>query len=272
MTQRYTQQEVEQIFEDHGFILQDVYTNNHSPMCATCSCGSSTRITLKNILHNQHCLACRGIKTRQQLALSQEYVADQFTKRGFVLLSQYTNSQIKLKCQCPNGHIVWLQWANFSQGHGCSICAYLKNGQNEQGSKHHNWNPDREAVNHRQKTTRQYCDLLKRCKNRLGTERESLPIDDLDYSAKELMEHIEAHWNYTIVSNGPWAIDHILPIKAFHDHGSYDPKVINALDNLMPRSQHDNCEKSDWYREEDFLQYRARHNIVGQPRNKENLS
>lgn len=269
---KYTQQEAEQLFEDHGFVLHDVYINTHTPMNALCSCGTKTRTALHSVLHGHHCAFCKESNMRQQFALSQKYVAEKFAKRGYTLLSQYFNCFTKLQCKCPNGHLFTIRWNDFNKGVGCAICARFLHGHNEQGDKHYRWNPDRIAVLRVQKVAHQHRELLRRCRKQMGTAHESDSIEELGYSAKELREHIEAHWNYAFVQNGPWAIDHILPIKAFHDHGIFDAQVINALENLMPRSQHDNSEKKDWYREEDFLQYCAKHNIVVQPSNKEILS
>ena len=56
--------------------------------------------------------------------LTYEYVKEQIESEGYKLLStEYINNKIKLKIQCPKGHIFYMSWANFKVGNRCSICS-----------------------------------------------------------------------------------------------------------------------------------------------------
>jgi hypothetical protein len=57
--------------------------------------------------------------------LTQEYVEQAFSERYWSLQDKYINSKTKLKCCCSNGHIVFIRWNDFSQGHGCIYCSNL---------------------------------------------------------------------------------------------------------------------------------------------------
>lgn len=85
--------------------------------------------------------------------------------------------------------------------------------------------------------------LLNNTVKRLNTKKDAETIKLLGYSAIELKEHIESlfldgmSWdNY-----GKWHIDHIKMLSTFDKDTPID--VINALSNLRPLWESDNCSK-----------------------------
>jgi hypothetical protein len=97
---------------------------------------------------------------------------------------------------------------------------------------------------------------------RLGTSKEGRTHEILGYSAVQLDSHLRAFPMYAYLQGtNTLAIDHVLPVKAFIEHGIVEPKIICALDNLQVLSRSENSEKNDWYLEEDFLAYCQKHGI-----------
>jgi len=83
----------------------------------------------------------------------------------------------------------------------------------------------------------------------------------LGYDYKQLQEHITGHPNWEKVKNKKWHVDHILPIKAFLDHGISDLKIINALGNLRPLGAKANLCKNAKYNKDDFQKYLERKGV-----------
>lgn len=69
--------------------------------------------------------------------------------------------------------------------------------------------------------------------------------DALGYSKDEFVAHIESKFEdgMSWSNHGEWHIDHIRPISDFLASGIFDPKVVNALDNLQPMWAKDNLSK-----------------------------
>lgn len=61
--------------------------------------------------------------------LTQEYVEEKISERGFTLLSDYVSAHVKMDIECPTcGNIFNQTWANFNAMHGCNYCANINNG------------------------------------------------------------------------------------------------------------------------------------------------
>jgi hypothetical protein len=88
-----------------------------------------------------------------------------------------------------------------------------------------------------------------------GRVKDNKTASILGYDYKQLQKHIESHPNWDNVKNNIWHVDHIFPIKAFLDHSIYDFKIINALDNLQPLSQHANNVKGAKYSTVEFVNW-----------------
>ena len=55
--------------------------------------------------------------------LTYEFVKSKFEEEGYELLStEYRGAHSVLKCMCPSGHIVWLNWQKFKHGRRCKYC------------------------------------------------------------------------------------------------------------------------------------------------------
>jgi hypothetical protein len=189
----------------------------------------------------------------------------QFGLQNYTLLYRYTGSKVKMRVQCPKGHIVSLSWSSFQNGHGCIICGHEKQAlaNSEQvGSKNHRWKPDRNQVLQNKEVYQQQVNMLKSVLRRSGTSKEGHVHAILGYSAQQLLGHLQSFACYTyLCAIGDLAIDHIFPVKAFLEHGIKNPAIICALSNLQPLSKTENSEKHDLYTDEEFQQYCIKHNI-----------
>lgn len=195
--------------------------------------------------------------------LTQHFVEKLFQERGCVLLDVYINSRNKVKYKCNCGSISFILVPQFVRGQRCANCHTRNNRKDEQ---HYRWNSNRQQVESTRCAAIRHKDLLHGVLLRLGQPKEDHTHVVLGYSAKELLTHLQKFPTWPIVSQGRWNIDHIFPVKAFQDHGIYDPYFICALDNLQPLSANENRTKNDKYSEQDFLLYCKKHNLAVQQR------
>lgn len=76
----------------------------------------------------------------------------------------------------------------------------------------------------------------------------------LGYNNIDLKNHIKKHPDWSNIS-GNYHVDHIFPIKAFIEHGIFDPSLINCLDNLRPMKPDDNLHKQGTYDKDEFRKW-----------------
>lgn len=114
-------------------LLEDNYINNRTTMKYKCSCGNISHIKFYNFQQGKRCKKCAGCEKP-----SDETINKCFKQRNFILLeNSYINCQLKtLKYQCPQGHVGYISWNNFSRGNGCGQCAK----ENKCGKNNYNWN------------------------------------------------------------------------------------------------------------------------------------
>lgn len=262
MSVKYTQDQVKNIFANSGCELLSPYYSAREPVQYMCSCGTISFISVDNFVHGQRCKKCGYQKSAKVQGLSQEYISQYFKMYSCVLLDIYINNRTLVKYRCSCGNISFIRFEAFQTGHRCKSCGSIKISTTHSGEKHWNWNPDREQVQLYKEIRERQKDVLKSCLKRLGTIKEGHTHEILGYSAVELDNHLRSFPMYAYLQDThTLAIDHILPVKAFIDHGIKTPRIICALDNLQPLSRSENCEKNDWYLEEDFLAYCQKHDI-----------
>jgi hypothetical protein len=55
--------------------------------------------------------------------LTYDFIKTKFADEGYELLSEvYIEAHYKLKYKCPEGHIGYINWNGFQQGHRCPVC------------------------------------------------------------------------------------------------------------------------------------------------------
>jgi hypothetical protein len=258
----YTHEQVKNIFANAGCELLSQYYTAREAVQYRCSCGTISFISLEHFLQWRRCKKCGQQKSIQKRTLSQEYVTQYFKEHGCELLDLYVNNLQKLKYRCSCGNIAVITFSHFQQGKRCWGCRNDRISKAQSKENHYNWNLNRSQIEQNKEIKTQQYALLAACLRRLGTLKEGHTDEILGYSASDLNNHLRSfpHYNY-LEATGTLAIDHVLPVKAFIEHGIIDPAIICALDNLQPLSKSENSEKNDWYLEEDFIAYCQKHNI-----------
>lgn len=198
---------------------------------------------------NSGCSKCSKIESSLKQKLTLDQVASFFEENGCILLEKkYVNAHRKMKYICLCGHISEINYNNFKNGRRCKGCAV----KNISGKNNYGWIEDREEHELR-KRTRCFCySTIKRC---LNSNKKKSSYCYLGYQPKDLIKHLKNHKNWGLIKGKKWHIDHIFPLKAFFDHGIYDVKVINRLDNIQPMLSQENMKKNARYSKEDFLEY-----------------
>lgn len=265
MPQGLTQDQAKREFAKHGFVLKEHYHTIHIPCLCVCSCGTLVNKTLHSLRRGETCKQCGLEKMRKTKTHLQQDVANYFKQQNCELLDLYSNSNQKVRYRCICGQIAYITYNNFQRGQRCSLCGRQKTSRAQAGAKHWNWNPDRTRVEMNAEATKRFSKMLSSCLHRVQQLKDQKTEKLLGYTAQDLETHLASFTNYEyLVVTKTLAIDHILPVKAFIDHGISDPKIICALDNLQPLSRAENCEKNDFYVEEQFLEYCFQHNITCQ--------
>jgi len=119
MSQRLSQQYVEEQFEQKGCKLLDTYKNKDIPVKFRCKCGEISTICYGSFRRGSHCLSCSG-KRKHTLGK----IKEQIEQEGYLLLSnEYQSAFAVMDIQCPEGHTYQSHWNNFQQGRRCPECA-----------------------------------------------------------------------------------------------------------------------------------------------------
>jgi hypothetical protein len=187
---------------------------------------------------------CGSDRCGQKQALTHEYVAEQFEKRGCQLLDTYTRSRTPMRFICRCGNEGRINWNNFHTKQRYYAACGLKN---RSGENHYEWIGDREAKRAFDEFRQRCYKTLKSALKCSGLKKNARTEEILGYSIAEFKNHIESHPNWPNVKGKRWHVDHIFPIKAFAEYGIKDIKIINSLDNLQPLLYNLNISKSDKY-------------------------
>lgn len=157
-----------------------------------------------------------------------------------------TATHVSFKCKICDKETHALL-ANLYKVQNCRQCGIAK----KSGPKCYMWNPDREQVASN-KYWRKACGrMVRRCVKLIGSTKEDHTYTILGYTPKQLQEHIMNHPN-GVDTTKPFHIDHIFPVQAFLDHGIFDLRIMNCLDNLQPLPGPDNLAKADGYDKKTF--------------------
>ena len=237
---------VKKAFEENKCVLMESeFVGHNVPMKYRCDCGRITFVRWGNFKKRMG-RSCSG---RHKLDF--EYVKNQFEKRGCVLLEtkfEGCSFPMKYVCSCGNNH--QMSWDNFKAGHNCNKCGY----DSMRGKNSHLWNPDRRSVAINEKIRKKYYHMLRSTLVAARCNKDCKSAELLGYTSLELREHLENHPNWEKCGED-WHLDHVFPIKAFVDHGVYDIKIINCLENLCPINKQENLLKGCNYSKQEFLQW-----------------
>lgn len=119
-------------FEERNYILLDFeYINANTKMKYSCDKGHECYITYGNLKLGKGCKICANSSKK----LTYKFVKSEFKKRGYLLLeTEYSNNRTTLKYLCNEGHINYIKWNDFQQGHGCKKCSNILVGSKQRYS------------------------------------------------------------------------------------------------------------------------------------------
>lgn len=258
MSNKLTQEFVENEFLKNGCKLLDIYVKNSIPMKYICSCGKQSFISWMSFKTGCRCKNCKIDKLRNDRQFDLKYVQDFYLQADCKLLeTKYINASTPMRYVCSCGKESLQKFQHFKAGHRCKDCGIKK--QKRSGSESHHWQEDREKVE-KYKTYRRKCkDMLRRCLIATKNSKCDATYNILNFTPLDLKEKIENHPKYLdSLKNNQMSIDHIFPVKAFVEHGFDqidDIKFINDLDNLQPMDLKENISKNDSYNPQEFVKY-----------------
>uniref|UniRef100_A0A6M3J7N3 Uncharacterized protein n=1 Tax=viral metagenome TaxID=1070528 RepID=A0A6M3J7N3_9ZZZZ len=117
--------DVNLIFENEGYkLLSKRYINSKQKLSYLCPSGHLGSISFEKWKHNgQRCAICshkRGSKLQRH---DINIVKELFNSEEYQVLSDnYENNNTRIKFKCPNGHIGYIRYGDFQQGHRCFEC------------------------------------------------------------------------------------------------------------------------------------------------------
>ncbi len=114
---KFTQFQVNKIFEDRGYILKDKYINNRQKLNVICPNKHEIIVQFRHFKDGHGCKICAGTQP-----FSTDEVRKILLEKGYILKCEYRNLNQKITVICPNGH----EWTpilkNFLKGARCLYC------------------------------------------------------------------------------------------------------------------------------------------------------
>lgn len=144
MTRRLTVETVRERFSERGYeLLEDHYKNNSQLLRFKCSTHpeEETRISLNRLTAGQGCRFCGYEKMGSNRSLTDAFVRETFTSKGYELLDRYSNSSTRLRYICskhPDSERL-ITYSDLQQGYGCALCGRERVALAISGSNSHFW-------------------------------------------------------------------------------------------------------------------------------------
>ena len=254
MPKRITIEIVRDAFLKAGCVLlTEEYVSNTHPLSFVCQCGTTATTTWARFRIGclcRHCATTRANDKRRGYTIAQ--VKQEFSKRGMQCLEEeYRNNYTPMRYICSCGNKATIRFFCVLKGQKCDKCDSCR------GSTHYNWIADRDEALFRRRFRCRVGHLVQSVLKSLGISKQFKSADILGYSTEELIQHVCSFPDWPDISKSKWHLDHIFPIKAFLDHGIYDVRLINCLENLRPLPAHENLSKHDKYNQDDFARWLA---------------
>ena len=239
-------------------LLATDYTSANISLPFRClTCGFEGAMRLGTVRQGHGCRLCsqraKGLQNRRGI----RHAKDAFDSINLDLQETvYVNNHAPMRYRCRTcGSEGKTDLKSVQGGHGCRTCGI----RSKSGPSHSRWIADRRERAFRKKMVDKCMGLLRHCRKSFRTNKTDRAHKVLGYTPRDLRKHLESHPNWPRIDrDGSWHLDHIFPIKAFLEHGVFDPKVINCLENLQPLPSKDNLSKSGTYSEKDFLGFLTR--------------
>ncbi len=134
MARRYTQEYVENVFQEQGCVLVSKYEGVDSKNEFICSCGNKGLVSLANFNKGSRCTECNKMKKASSVNINKvdiAYVSEYFKSKDCILLTQeYIDGDQLLDYVCICQQRVKVKFKNFVKGSGmCEKCARKKTSE-----------------------------------------------------------------------------------------------------------------------------------------------
>lgn len=136
--QRLDSSIVHKYVNDQGCNVTTPYINYHSKMGFICTCGNTFTMSFAKFKQGARCPVCAIKRSADAKRLDSMYVKEQFENDGFRLIDEFTDSGTRMRCVCPRGHELLIDWEHFKSGNRCPQCHI----DDHRGENHPNWNPE----------------------------------------------------------------------------------------------------------------------------------
>lgn len=234
MSKKLTIEYVDGFFEKYDWILlESRFVNIQTKLKCLCPNGHLNTIIFTNFKYNNsRCRKCSKEKIKLLYKHDFLYVKKYIENFNYILLSNnYINSKKKLLLQCPNNHVIKINFNNFQTGHRCKIC-------------HLN-----------------YLSIKKQNNKKLGLNKKLRINKEKKWIIKN-MKH-DPNYELFLKNTQEYVLDHIFPIKAFQEYIQNNnikdlikfKKISNLNKNLQLLTIKENAIKSDKYDKTQFLEY-----------------
>lgn len=224
---------------------------------------------------------------------TQEFIDNEFEKKGWKNNSQYKNDCTKLDATCPRNHKCKISYNKFQQGRGCAICSQRKkptydevklivesNGWKLISDSYTDAKTKMEMICQNDHINYKTLDAFKNKKQRCGkcwrnnNYGKNHKNWNIDRTRKDRYKYLQfskynieilkddINYNNCIINSNLYSIDHIFPRVAFIDNELdtfYDLKIIkkicNLRENLRIVLRSDNGAKGGKYNQNEFIKW-----------------
>jgi hypothetical protein len=121
--EKYTQEQVEEIFNDGNCVLISNYTGANDILEYICECGNTSNTTLSNFKKGKRCNECGLKKLSDQLKLDIGFVKQYFADNNCIpLFEEYFGVHVPLEYICECGEKGKTSFSDFKSGKRCGNC------------------------------------------------------------------------------------------------------------------------------------------------------
>lgn len=125
--EKYSQEEVERIFEEAYCKLTSIYTGANDVLKYICECGNPSTSTLSNFKKGKRCVDCGLKKLSDHFKLDIEFVKQYFIDNNCTpLFEEYNGVHIPLEYICDCGEKGKTAFSDFQIGKRCGKCRVQK--------------------------------------------------------------------------------------------------------------------------------------------------
>lgn len=134
MARKLTYEEVKLYIENNGYkLLSKEYVNANEKLLLKCNKGHEYKASYSKFKNGRRCPYCSN-----RVKITREDVQKHLYSEGYMLLSEFKNSNIPMIVQCPNGHEWKVAYQKFKNGRRCSKCS----GRYRTYGGHVNWDTE----------------------------------------------------------------------------------------------------------------------------------